>query len=80
MAIAATMGTIIRSKPDPEVFLKAAQFLDTPPGECVVVEDAVAGAEAGHAGGFTVPCVGDAAQQQAGHHNMSSIRELINLV
>ena len=73
-------NNITRSKPDPEVFLKAAQFLNMIPEECIVVEDAVAGAEAGHAGGFTVACVGDAAQQKAGHHNMSSIRELITLV
>lgn len=73
-------NNITHSKPDPEVFLKAAQFLGLDPAECIVVEDAVAGAEAGHAGGFTVACVGDAAQEQAGHHNMSTIRELLNLV
>ena len=46
-------NNITRSKPDPEVFLKAAEFLGLEPAECIVVEDAVAGAEAGHAGGFT---------------------------
>ena len=73
-------NNITRSKPDPEVFLKAAQFLDLEPAQCIVVEDAVAGAEAGHAGGFTVACVGDAAQEKAGHHNMATIRELLDLV
>ena len=73
-------NNISRSKPDPQVFLMAAQFLGLEPEECIVVEDAVAGAEAGHAGGFTVACVGDAAQEKAGHYNMSSIRELIHLV
>lgn len=73
-------NNITRSKPDPEVFLKAAEFLGLEPGACIVVEDAVAGAEAGHAGGFTVACVGDAARAQAGHYNMGSIRELLELV
>lgn len=73
-------NNITHSKPDPEVFLKAAEFLSLAPTECIVVEDAVAGAQAGHAGGFTVACVGDAAQEQAGHHNMSSIRQLLKLI
>ena len=73
-------NNITHSKPDPEVFLKAAEFLGLEPAECIVVEDAVAGAEAGHAGGFTVACVGDASQEKAGHHNMSNIRELLDLV
>lgn len=71
---------ITRSKPDPEVFLKAAEYLGLPPADCLVVEDAVAGAQAGHAGGFAVACVGDAAQAGAGDYNMGSIRELVDLV
>ena len=43
-------NNISRSKPDPEVFLKAAEFLGMDPADCLVVEDAVSGAEAGHAG------------------------------
>lgn len=73
-------NNITHSKPDPEVFLKAAQYLGLKPAQCVVVEDAVAGAEAGRAGGFTVACVGDAAREHAGHHNMTGIRELLELV
>lgn len=72
-------NNITHSKPDPEVFLKAAQFLGLEPNECIVVEDAVAGAEAGHAGGFTVACVGDAAREKAGHYNLASICELLHL-
>ena len=41
---------ITRSKPDPEVFLLAAERLRLPPGECMVVEDADAGIEAALAG------------------------------
>ena len=32
-------------KPDPGVFLEAAQQIEMPPEKCVVVEDAVAGVE-----------------------------------
>ena len=41
-----------RGKPDPEIFLAAAEALGLAPGECFVVEDAVAGIEAARAGGM----------------------------
>ena len=72
-------NNITRSKPDPEVFVKAALMLGIAPGKCLVVEDAVSGAEAGHAGGMKVACVGDAAQNGAGDWNMASIRELVEI-
>ena len=73
-------NNITRSKPDPEVFLKAAEYLALEPGDCLVVEDAVAGADAGHAGGFTVACVGDAAQVSAGDFNLTDIRQLLDVI
>lgn len=45
---------ITRSKPDPEVFLKAAAALALPPRECVVVEDAESGIEAARRAGMPV--------------------------
>ncbi|MDR2392690.1 MAG: beta-phosphoglucomutase [Treponema sp.] len=51
---------ITRSKPDPEVFLKAAALLDVAPRDALVVEDAVAGIEAAAAGGFASAALGDA--------------------
>lgn len=44
---------ISRSKPDPEVFLKAAGKLGVCPSECVVVEDAKSGIKAAKAAGMT---------------------------
>ena len=73
-------NNITRSKPDPEVFVKAAQMLGIAPEACLVVEDAVSGAQAGHASGMKVACLGDAAQHQAGDWNMQSIRELLDIV
>lgn len=50
-------GTCITSaKPDPEVFLLAAQQLGVEPKQCVVFEDAVAGVEAAKRAGMY--CVG----------------------
>ena len=70
---------IANSKPDPEVFLKAAERLGVPPEEALVVEDAVSGAEAAHRGGFKAVCVGDASVQGAGDWNLTDIGDLIQI-
>lgn len=41
-------GSII-GKPDPDIYLKAAQNLNLPPAECIVVEDSHSGIQAAHA-------------------------------
>lgn len=45
------------SKPDPTVFLSAAQAISVDPDQCVVFEDAVAGVQAGKAAGAAVIAV-----------------------
>lgn len=72
-------NNITCSKPDPEVFLKAAGMLQLSPADCLVVEDALSGAQAGHAGGFAVACVGDAADHGAGDYNLKTFRELLQV-
>lgn len=52
---------IVNSKPNPEVFLKAAEFLGLAPEECVVVEDAYAGIDAAKAGNMYTMAIADAA-------------------
>jgi len=42
----------LAGKPDPAMFLHAAQCLDVAPANAVVVEDAISGVAAGHAGHF----------------------------
>jgi mannitol-1-/sugar-/sorbitol-6-phosphatase len=49
-----TSSDVIRGKPDPEPYLKGAQILGVPAGECLVVEDAPAGIRAGKAAGARV--------------------------
>jgi beta-phosphoglucomutase len=73
-------GTMIsRSKPDPEVFLKAAEALGMSPAVCIVVEDAVAGVQAGNGAGMRCFAVGSAAaaaestSESAGNGDRTSI-------
>jgi beta-phosphoglucomutase len=58
---------ITNSKPDPEVFLKAAQQLGVKPENCLVVEDADAGVEAAIRAGMKVLAVGSAASNTQSH-------------
>lgn len=53
---------IVRSKPDPEVFLITAAQLKVAPAQCVVIEDAPAGVEAALRAGMRVIGIGDAAR------------------
>lgn len=48
--VAARMG--LAGKPAPDTFLAAAEMVGVLPGECAVIEDAIAGVSAGRAGGF----------------------------
>jgi beta-phosphoglucomutase len=58
-----------RGKPDPQVFLLAAERLGIPPERCVVLEDAVAGVQAAKAGGMK--CI---AVRFVGHHSEEALR------
>lgn len=73
-------NNITRSKPDPEVFVKAAQMLGLSAEECLVVEDAEAGAVAGKAGGMQVACLGDASLKKAGDFNLTNFSELLTVL
>lgn len=53
---------ITHSKPNPEVFLKAAKMLGLSPHECIVVEDSRSGIDAALRGGFAAAGIGDAAE------------------
>ena len=72
---------IARSKPDPEVFLKAAQVLGVSPAEALVVEDAAAGVRAARCGGFSSAALGPAAAAEGlADHEIRSLPELLELV
>ncbi|HLS96385.1 MAG TPA: beta-phosphoglucomutase [Sphingobacterium sp.] len=50
-------NAVTRSKPDPEVFLKAAEAIGILPADCVVFEDAQAGIAAARSAGMAVIAV-----------------------
>lgn len=70
---------IARSKPDPEVFLLAAERLRLPPGECMVVEDADAGIEAALAGGFLPAGIGLAKDNAKAAYRLERFEQLVGL-
>jgi len=45
---------VTKPKPNPQIFLKAAELLNVPPERCVVFEDSVAGIKAANAAGMKV--------------------------
>lgn len=45
---------VLKSKPDPEIYLKSAELLKVKPQECIVFEDSIPGVEAGKAAGMKV--------------------------
>ena len=71
---------ITRSKPDPEVFLLAAERLGLDPKECVVVEDAVAGIEAAKAGGMIAIAINDATKCHIADYKIDNLLEIANIV
>lgn len=66
---------IARGKPDPEVFLKAAESVGVQPGGCLVVEDAAAGVEAGIRGGMRVLGVGAAQACPSAQYRAASLAD-----
>ena len=73
-------NNITNSKPDPEVFVKAAEFLGIPAGKCLVVEDAEAGIQAATAGGMDSAAMGDAVRYHIATYDMDSFADLQNIV
>lgn len=53
---------LTRGKPDPQVFLLAAERLGLPPAACIVIEDAASGVQAALAAGCAVVAIGSAAR------------------
>ena len=71
---------ITRSKPDPEVFLKAAQMLGVEPEDAIVVEDALSGIDAALAGGFKCVGIGEAATHPQVTYSIKDMTELPEVV
>lgn len=71
---------ISASKPDPEVFLKAAAALDRKPALSLVVEDAAAGIEAAMRGGFDSAGIGDASRLDGATYHIEKLSDLLEIL
>lgn len=71
---------ITRSKPDPQVFEMAAQFLNLQPEDCLVVEDAIAGIDAARDGGFAAAGLGEAAGYVRTDYRLKTFADLCKIV
>ncbi|MGF7145642.1 beta-phosphoglucomutase [Anaerotaenia torta] len=72
-------NNITKSKPDPEVFLMAAEYLKADPGDCLVVEDAKAGIDAAVAAGMDSAAMGDALDYSEATHHLSAFSQLVQI-
>lgn len=70
---------IAKSKPDPEVFLKAAEFVGENPADCLVVDDAKAGIESATAGGFKSAGLGEATEHPNVTYKLESFKDLLEI-
>lgn len=70
---------ISKSKPDPEVFLKGAEFLGVEPAECVVVEDALAGIDAAKAGNMMAAGIGEARDYDKTDFRLDTFSDLLQI-
>ncbi len=73
-------NNIVNSKPNPEVFVKAANFLNQPCNRCLVVEDAEAGINAAKAAGMATVAIGEAALEHIATKDISDFSELLDVL
>ena len=68
---------ITRSKPDPEVFIKAAHLIGCDPEQSAVVEDAEAGIDAAKDGGMMAVAIGNATAYDRSDIRLATISDLL---
>lgn len=69
-------NNVTKAKPDPEVFLIAAEKLAVHPENCVVFEDAVAGIQAANAAKMLSIGIGDSTILSEAKHNFKDFTEM----
>ncbi len=72
-------NNVVKAKPDPEVFLKAASMVQKKSNQCIVFEDAIAGVEAAIAGGFNCVGVGNPALMNKAKFTIDSFEDIESL-
>lgn len=69
---------ITKSKPNPEVFIKAAKAIDET--KCLVVEDAIAGVDAALSGGFDCAGINSANEHERITYKLDRFSDLLNIL
>ena len=67
---------VTKAKPDPQVFLLAAEQLEVEPSKCIVFEDSVAGIVAANKASMISIGVGDATTLAAADYNFNDFTEI----
>ena len=70
----------MKTKPDPEVFLKAAEMLGLNPSDCIVMEGAKSGIEAARKGGMDSIAIGDAIPDGLSDYKVKCFGEILKIV
>lgn len=73
-------NNIENAKPDPEIFLKAAEWLGIKPKDCLVVEDAKSGVLAAAAAGMDCAAIGDASKYGLAEYDLESLKDLLDII
>lgn len=73
-------NNIKKSKPDPEVFLKGAKLMGENPEDCIVVEDAEAGIDAGIAGGMKTAAIGEAVNCGKADFTLETFSDILKIL
>jgi beta-phosphoglucomutase len=69
-------NVVSKAKPDPEVFLRAAQILSVEPAKCMVFEDAIAGVQAALKAGMICVGVGSPEILTQAHFVIPGLKEM----
>lgn len=73
-------NNISKSKPDPEVFLKAAEMLNVKPEEAYIVEDAESGIIAGKDGGFKTIAIGNNINNNLEDYHIDKFEDILKII
>ncbi len=71
---------ITNTKPNPEVFIKAAEYLHLDISDCLVIEDAEVGIDAAIAGGFACAGIGIASKHKDVTYSLTTFSDLLQYI
>lgn len=78
-----TGDQVERGKPNPDIYLRAAELLSTPPEHCLALEDAPNGVQAALAAGmicFAIPEAGHSTSVEDADEVLGSLRQVLSML